>query len=85
MGDNKVENNVCKWDYSVISEERWSVTEGSTTAESPLTGNELRAENSRIVPREMSNSEEDRDRSAELTKLRCRISLAVTSPPEDCN
>lgn len=64
----------------MISEERWSVTEGSTDAESPLTGNKLRAENSRIVPREMSNSEEDRDRSAELTKLRCRTSLALTSP-----
>ena len=69
----------------MISEERWRATEGSTAAESPLTGNELRAENSRIMPREMSNGEEDWDRSAELTKLRCRISLAVTSPPEDCN
>lgn len=78
--DNKVENDVCKRDYSVISEERWSVTEGSTTAEAPLTDSKLRAENSRIVPREMSNSEEDRDRSAGLTKVRRRMSLALTSP-----
>lgn len=41
---------------------------GSTNTKAPLTGNNLRAENSRIVPREMSNSEEYWDRSAELMK-----------------
>lgn len=42
----------------MISEERWSVAEGSTTAEAPLTGSKLGAERSRVRPRDMSNSEE---------------------------
>lgn len=56
-------------DHHVISEERWSETEGSINREPPLTGNKLRAENRQIVPREMSNSDEDWDRSAKLMKL----------------
>lgn len=62
----------------MISEE--SGTEGSTNAGAPLTGNKLRAKNSRTVPREMSNSEEHWDRSTELTKLRCRMNLAMLRP-----
>lgn len=64
----------------MISEERLGLTEGSTNEEASLTGNKLKAENSRITPGEMSNSEEDGNRSAELTKRRCRMSLAMTSP-----
>lgn len=44
------------------------VTEGSTNAKALLTGNKLRAENSGILSREMSNSEEYWDRSTELMK-----------------
>lgn len=63
----------------MISEARWSV-DRAITAEAPLTGSKLRAEKSRMGPREMSNSEEDWDRSAGLTKVRCRMNLALTSP-----